>query len=93
MATVKKKSIASRNSTGFNRRPINRNPPKKSHLIIFRQRPRSSVVQEIDKMKLKRDERRIENEEIKSAITEQQAHNIAQGKNNTEFVFENLILL
>jgi len=93
MATVKKKSIASRNSTEFSRRPINRNPPKKSHLIIFRQRPRFSVVQEIDKMKIKRDERRIKNEEIKSAITEQLAHNIAQGKNNTDFVFENLILL
>ena len=51
------------------------------------------MVQEIDKMKQKRDERKIKNEEIKTAIAEQQAHNIAQGKNNPDVVFENLILL
>ena len=36
----------------------------------MRMRPRSSVVQEIDKMKQKRDERRVKNEEIKNAIAE-----------------------
>ena len=58
--------------------------PQNSLFFKDRARPKSSVVQEIEQMKQRREERRVRQEEIKSAIAQQQAQNEALGKNNTD---------